>query len=249
MATRAAAPGHAALRRSVPAVREQARRQPGHPPARFDTVKVSDHLEDVPAHSKRAQLIEGGLDLIHREGFARAGVAAITASGGAPKGSFYNHFESKDAFGVAVLDKYFEEVAAELQEALHGTPGTPLDRIRGYFALLRAGSAGEGFARGCLIGNLSAEVSPASPVIRAHLRDLLDQWTAAIAAVIQEAQDAGQARTSIAPATLAALLIDSWQGALLRAKVNRTADSIDAFIEVLLPALLSADRTQPQADG
>jgi TetR/AcrR family transcriptional repressor of nem operon len=203
-------------------------------------LKMSGHLEDVPAHSKRAKLIEGGLDLIHREGFTRTGVAAIAASSGAPKGSFYNHFESKDAFGVAVLDKYFEEVHAELQEALDGAHGTLLDRIRGYFALQRAGGAAEGFARGCLIGNFSAEVSPASPVIRAHLRDLLDQWTAAIATVIEQAQDAGQARTSMAPATLAALLIDSWQGALLRAKVTHAADSIDAFIEVLLPTLLDA---------
>ncbi len=202
----------------------------------------------MPAHSKRAQLIEGGLDLIHREGFAGTGVAAIAAAGRAPKGSFYNHFTSKDAFGVAVLGQYFEEVRGELDEVLLAAPGTPLDRIRGYFALLRAGSAGEGFARGCLIGNLSAEMSPVSPVIRDHLRGLLAQWTAALAAAVQEAQDADQARADVPAGTLAALLLDSWQGALLRGKVDRTADSIDAFIEVLLPALLEGGSDPHPAD-
>jgi TetR/AcrR family transcriptional regulator, transcriptional repressor for nem operon len=199
----------------------------------------------MPAHSKRAQLLDGGLDLIHREGCASAGVAAIAAAGRAPKGSFYNHFRSKDAFVVAVLDRYFEEVRRELDEELLAAPGTPLDRIRGYFAQLRAGSVSEEFARGCLLGNLSAEMSPASPVIRAHLRELLAQWTAALAVVVQQAQDAGQARTDVPARTLAALLIDSWQGARLRRNVDRTADSIDAFAEVLLPALVGARLGQP----
>lgn len=191
----------------------------------------------MPAHSKRGQIIESGLELVHREGFASSGVAAIAAAAGAPKGSFYNHFESKEAFGVAVLDKYFDEVRGELDEVLTA-PGTPLERIHRYFQLLREGSIGEGFARGCLIGNLSAEASPASPAIRAHLRELLGQWRDAIATVIGQAQREGQARRDVPARTLAALLIDAWQGALLRAKVNRTPDSIDAFIQILLPALL-----------
>jgi TetR/AcrR family transcriptional regulator, transcriptional repressor for nem operon len=194
----------------------------------------------MPAHSKRDQIIEGGLDLVHQEGFASTGVAAIAAAAGAPKGSFYNHFESKEAFGVAVLDKYFDEVRDELNQVLLTSDGTPLQRILSYFEMLRAGSVSEGFARGCLIGNLSAEASPASPAIRSHLHELLDQWRDAIATAVSEAQQEDQARCDVPAVRLAALLIDAWQGALLRAKVYRNAESIDDFVHVLLPVLLGA---------
>ncbi len=196
----------------------------------------------MPAHSKRDQIVASGLELVHRQGFAHTGVAAIAATAAAPKGSFYNHFESKEAFGLAVLDRYFDEVRSELSQALLTAPGPPLQRIRGYFGLLRDGSIGEDFACGCLIGNLSAEVSPVSPAIRAHLHDLFGQWRDALATVIGQAQLEGQVRRDILAATLAALLIDAWQGALLRAKVDRTAASIDDFLHVLLPSLLGIVR-------
>lgn len=195
----------------------------------------------MAGHSKRSQIVEAGLDLVHRQGFASSGVAAIAVAGGAPKGSFYNHFASKDVFGVAVLDKYFEEVRAEFAELLADTAGTPLGRLQRYFDLLREGGTCEGYARGCLVGNFSAEVTPTSPVIRARLQSILSEWRDAIAVVVQQAQDAGQARQDVPAGTLAALIIDAWQGALLRAKVERTSAALDGFAQVLLPSVLGAD--------
>jgi len=61
---------------------------------------------------KKAELVEAGLDLLHRRGFSATSVADIAEAAGVPKGSFYNHFKSKDDFGSAVLDLYFGEVRA-----------------------------------------------------------------------------------------------------------------------------------------
>jgi TetR/AcrR family transcriptional repressor of nem operon len=192
----------------------------------------------MPAHSKRAPIVEAGRDLVHRDGFAATGVAAIATAGGAPKGSFYNHFPSKDAFGVAVLDRYFVEVETALARTVGDTARPPVERIRAYFALLRDLGERDAHGRGCLIGNLSAEAAPASPAIRARLGELLAAWTAAIATAVAAGQADGTIRGDVAAATLAGLLIDAWQGALLRAKVERDAAPLDAYLEVLLPALL-----------
>lgn len=193
----------------------------------------------MPGHSKRRPIIEAGLDLLHRDGFAATGVAAIAAAGGAPKGSFYNHFASKDAFGVAVLDRYYDGVHDALAATVGDTARPPVERIRAYFVLLRELGERDAHARGCLIGNLSAEAAPASPAIRAHLRSLLDAWTAAIGDAVADGQAARAIRADVPAATLAGLLVDAWQGALLRAKVRRTAAPLDAYLDVLLPALLA----------
>ncbi len=196
----------------------------------------------MPQPSKREPIVEAGLRLVHRDGFAGTGVAAIAAAGGAPKGSFYNHFASKDDFGLAVLDRYFDDVRAALAATVGDDGLAPLERVRAYFVLLRELGEPEHHARGCLIGNLSAEAAPASAVIRTRLDELLGLWTAAIAAAIADGQATGDVRDDVPAATLATLLLDAWQGALLRAKVTRGAAPLDAFLDVLFPALLAPAR-------
>jgi TetR/AcrR family transcriptional regulator, transcriptional repressor for nem operon len=194
----------------------------------------------MPQHSKRAPLIEHGLELVHRDGFGSSSVAAIAAAADAPKGSFYNHFASKDAFGVALLDRYFEDVRTALAATVGDQRQAPLPRLREYFVLLRELATTHGYARGCLIGNLSAEVTPDSAAMRAHLGWLMHEWTDAIAGTVGEAQAGGAVRSPASAHTLAALLLDGWQGALLRAKVERSPAPLDAFLDVLLPSLLQA---------
>lgn len=186
---------------------------------------------------KKREILETGADLVHRAGFAATSVADITAAAGVPKGSFYNHFDSKDAFGNAVLARYFEDVRAALDETLHA-PGAPaLARIQNYFRRLKAYVAGENFARGCLIGNVSAEVSAVSAATRAQLAALIREWTASLARCIAEGQRDGSIRRGPTAESLAILLLDSWQGALLRAKVERGPAALDNFLDLLLPGL------------
>ena len=50
--------------------------------------------------------------------------------------------------------------------------------------------------------------------------------------------ETGDVRTDCDAKLLGRLLLDAWQGAVLRSKVERKAASLDAFIDVLLPALV-----------
>jgi TetR/AcrR family transcriptional repressor of nem operon len=186
---------------------------------------------------KKAELVEAGLDLLHRRGFSATSVADIAEAAGAPKGSFYNHFESKDDFGSAVLERYFAEVRAALEETLQGGRKPALARLRDYFVRLRKYVGRDDYARGCLIGNISAEVSAVSEETREQLSRLIRDWTGGLAACLEEGQRDGSVRGDLAADDLAVLLLDAWQGALLRAKVERKPAALSNFIEVLLPRL------------
>jgi len=82
----------------------------------------------------REQLLSVGLDTLHRKGFNATSVQDITEAAGVPKGSFYNHFESKEALGAEAVVKYRETSETwKALRALRDTKAAPLTRLRKYF--------------------------------------------------------------------------------------------------------------------
>ena len=57
----------------------------------------------MPQRSVREQLIEHAEDVFRQQGFSAASVQDLTVAAGVPKGSFYNHFASKQALASEIL--------------------------------------------------------------------------------------------------------------------------------------------------
>jgi TetR/AcrR family transcriptional regulator, transcriptional repressor for nem operon len=186
----------------------------------------------------RERLLTAGLEALHKRGFNATGVQDITDAAKVPKGSFYNHFESKDALGVEVVQRWSAK-AAERRRALVEGSGKPLVRLRAYFKALNELGPATGFARGCLMGNFSAELSTQSPAIRAALEAGFDGWTKEVAQVVAEAQKAGDVSKDLSASALAGFLIDAWEGAVLRSRVEKGAAALDAFLAVAFNKILT----------
>src|SRR5258707_15737264 len=99
----------------------------------------------------RERLLDAGVEIFHRRGFNGCGVQEITDTAGVPKGSFYNHFESKEELGAAIVERYGRNSARRAILADKSIP--PLDRLRRYFVALTEAYAGQDYGRGCLLGN------------------------------------------------------------------------------------------------
>ena len=171
-------------------------------------------------------------------GFTATGVGDITAAAGAPKGSFYNHFKSKEAFGLAVLDRYFAGVEALLVATLADRSASPLDCLRRCLDALIRLLEPEQWSRGCLIGNFALESSASSEAIRLHLRRLVGQWSVLLAVCIAEARASGQVTSRLPAVKLADFVLNAWEGAVLRAKVERSRRPLDELQEVLFATVL-----------
>jgi len=187
----------------------------------------------------RSRLLEKGGELISSLGFNATGVQEITAAAGVPKGSFYNYFESKEAFALAILTEYCESMTAAYGPILDERDTPPLVRIARYFEGLAGFHQRRRYAAGCLIGNMALEVTPASELVRAKLAAIYRDLTAALADCLREAQARGDLATAKDPGRLADALIDTFEGAVMRAKVERSRAPFDSFERVVLPALLS----------
>ncbi len=189
-----------------------------------------------PNPEVRRRLLKAGLDLVHARGFAASGVKDITDAAGVPKGSFYAYFPSKEAFGAAVLEHYWSDIETRLLPILDGD-GSPQERITRFFHALADDHEAGDFLLGCLIGNLSLELSGSSEPVRAELVRILDGWNEALTACVRSGQRKGVCG-DLKAADLASLLIESWEGAALRGKVTRSRAPYDRFEAVTVPALL-----------
>jgi TetR/AcrR family transcriptional repressor of nem operon len=96
-----------------------------------------------------------------------------------------------------------------------------------------------GYGRGCLLGNFSAELADHSPLIRERLAALSASWTKDIENAVRDAQTDGSVSAKSNPADLAAFLLDAYEGALLRVRVEKSGAPLDRFIEVAFARLLA----------
>ena len=168
-----------------------------------------------------------------RNGYAASGVREIAAEAGAPQGSFTNHFRSKEAFARDVLDLYFEHTQGLVREAFSDPSLAPAARLRRYLDIIIARLAEDGFVRGCLIGDLSLEAAPVSEPLRARLAEIFAEWRMPFAQCVAEAQAHGQVRADLDAEELADFLLASWEGAILRMKVERSAEPLERFKRII----------------
>jgi TetR/AcrR family transcriptional regulator, transcriptional repressor for nem operon len=202
-----------------------------------DEPKTTGHIPAMPRASLREQLLSAGVETLHRKGFNATSVQDITDAAGAPKGSFYNHFESKEALAAEAVRRYRDK-GRERLIILQERKLRPLRRLRKYFESLNDAAVKGGFSAGCLLGNFGAELSTQSPLVREQVAEGFARWCEAIAAVIGEAQKDGSVSRALPPKALAEFIVHAWEGAMMRAKVEKDGAPLDQFLKVSFAKIL-----------
>jgi TetR/AcrR family transcriptional repressor of nem operon len=177
-----------------------------------------------------------------RSGYRGASVRDICTAAGAPHGSFTNHFGSKEEFAAEVLDQYFNYLKGLLKQA-HIETLTPLQRLKRYLDIITGKLERDGWKVGCLIGDLSLETSSHSNVLRKRLDAIFREWRALFASWIAAAQSVGEIDSKFDSTELAEFLLASWEGAILRMKVERHPAALERFKAIMFETVLTAPAT------
>jgi TetR/AcrR family transcriptional repressor of nem operon len=185
--------------------------------------------------SLKEQLVDRSAAVFLERGFNAASVNDIVQAAGVPKGSFYNHFVSKEALAVEVLERYVDDLG--LRE-LADPGGSPLEQIRAHLMANIAAREAAGIEYGCLLGNFSTDAVALNEGLREAVTQGFARWIDAVATAIVRAQDAGEIRNGTDAHTLARYLVSSFEGAIAQAKTLRSGDPIRDFLAVTFDTVL-----------
>jgi len=182
----------------------------------------------------RERLFRSALQLFAQKGFAETTVEDITEAADVGKGTFFNHFPSKDHILLAFAEMQIGKLRMAIDEARQ-TQIPILDFFRSLTALMTAEPArNPGIIRVLLLAFLS------NLQVRQAMLDLQDRVLALHAEIIQIGQDRGEIRRDMPATAIALVFRQTIFGTLLIWSLygdSSLPSRIDAAIQILWSGL------------
>ena len=196
-------------------------------------------LHEPERGDARTRLLEAARDVIRMKGFDATSVDDLCAAAAVSKGSFFHHFPTKEALGVAAAEFWDQTTGEYFAAAPYHAPSDPLDRVLAYVAFRRA-MIGESIAQfSCLVGTMVQDVYETSPAIRDACAQSIFGHASTLDADIAAALKA-RGVTGVSAQSLARHTQTVIQGAFILAKAGNdpafareSIDHLDRYIRLL----------------
>ncbi|MCR3750299.1 TetR/AcrR family transcriptional regulator [Lentzea californiensis] len=180
----------------------------------------------------RRSILDAAQRIMSHKGFAAVGINEVLSEAGVPKGSFYHYFNSKDAFGEAMMRSYFIDYLADMDRVLAGPGLTSAERLMNYWQSWRETQSVDECQGKCLAVKLGAEVADLSESMRLALKEgttaIVDRLEKVIAAGLED----GSIAVGDDARTTAQALYDMWLGGSVMAKIHRDIGPLDTTMTV-----------------
>jgi len=188
--------------------------------------------------SNRDKILTAGLKVVLERGYVGASVRDIVEAAGVPQGSFTNHFKSKEAFALEILDIYYDTICATMTHSLQDE-SPPLKRLRTYIDSTIDAIDRHNTKNGCLLGNFSAEASGHSDIIRARLRKIYAEIQDGVQKTLKAAVKSGELSKNFKTEEMSEFIVASLQGAILLAKTRRDPGPLKNYRKILFGSILA----------
>jgi TetR/AcrR family transcriptional regulator, transcriptional repressor for nem operon len=236
----------------------------------IESLSQSHPVRRIQAQNTRDKLVQEGIAQVLQHGWAATGIDTVLRQCSVPKGSFYHYFDSKEAFGYALLEAYQASRMQRLQHWLVLQPTGSLEQLctalEGLLAETTAQLEQDHFQRGCLVGALGQEMASTHEGFRLRLLDCLAQWEGVLTGAISNCLSGYEKQSKpVVKNTKTVGLIDlqalsqaharafwvNWQGALLHSQLARNAQALQVVQQQLqqqvMDIVLQLRRQQPDA--
>ncbi len=175
----------------------------------------------------RQNILDTAQELVIRKGYSAVGLTEVLTAAGVPKGSFYHFFKSKDAFGEAMMQDYFDDYLADMDRIVAAPGRTCAERLMTYWQQFYDKQLVDDCRGRCLVVKLAAEVCDLSESMRIVLKDgtagIIDRLSAMVGGGLED----GSVSIEGTPQLTADALYQAWLGASVLAKVNRDPGHLD----------------------
>ena len=187
----------------------------------------------------RQRLLRAGMETLTQAGYSSTGLDTILKREGIPKGSFYYYFDSKEAFGKAIIGHYNQFFKSKLNKHLQSHNNKPLAGFHAFVEDAIAGIEKYQFQRGCLIGNLGQEMNTLPSDFRDLLAEVFTQWSELLAQYLRQEQQLGHIPEDLDCQQHSELFWIGWEGAVLHTKLQQQSRPIYLFADYFVHTLRS----------
>lgn len=195
----------------------------------------------APRSPQRSLLLDAAKHLMLSKGYSGTTVDEVCASAGVTKGSFYHHFESKEALALALIDHYFSEVEAVLLAGPFIDESDPRRCLTLFLEHAVHVARLPEIQAGCILGCFTLELSQTAPAVRDALANRftkLGEWLAALIGRVSETRPASVAGSAIPAEALAREFIAVLEGGIILSKAHGRpeflAESLETYARLLL---------------
>jgi len=174
------------------------------------------------------KILDVGQELVQTRGYTAMSFQDIAAQVGIKKPSIIYHFPSKSDLGVAIIRRYRDTFAAQL-EAIKSDPcKTAWEALEFYFSpYLHFAQTPD---KVCLCGALAGEIPALPEEMRLEVKRFMEDHQSWLEGILRSGRRSGELTFDETPARLSRMLFNTLQGALL---VKRSTDDLSQLKDVI----------------
>ncbi len=180
----------------------------------------------------RKDILKQGIDLMSQSGYHNIGVMEILKSMNIPKGSFYNFFNSKEAYIIEAIELYGAanlRLADRIEQMEHLNS---LEKVKAYFSHLVQKNKAQNFKYSCFWGNLSTEVAGQNEKVSTAIQNQMTIIKERFVLWLTEAQEQNILIEVYTPTQIADFLYTNFHGAMVTMKYQQSAKPLEDFLEI-----------------
>src|ERR1700677_3259003 len=125
-------------------------------------------------HESKTRFLDAALHVIRAKGYSATRIEDICEAAGLTKGSFFHHFDSKEALALDVADYWIKSTGIVFDSASYRAHTDPLERLQSYVDYRNALLMGELPDVTCLAGTMVQEVYDTHPALREACKRAID---------------------------------------------------------------------------
>jgi TetR/AcrR family transcriptional repressor of nem operon len=175
----------------------------------------------------KEKILEIGAQIVRRKGFYNTGLNEILKEAGVPKGSFYFYFPSKEQFGLELIDVYTSFMEGVMYKVMSEKSESGLKRLQNFLDLTKNMFSQEDYIGGCPLGNLALEMGDVNDNFRKKILQGFKRMESIVCNCLQDAQNAREISEKVAVKTVSQFILNSWEGALVRMKVEKSIEPLN----------------------
>src|ERR1700712_4324080 len=145
----------------------------------------------MPRPSHKEKILTSGLRVVHERGYAASSVRDIIEAAGVPQGSFTNHFASKEAFGLELVNLYYANIEVFMADTLLNDALPPMKRLHLWAENGIDSHNQKGEWNGCLLGNFGGEANSEIDTIQQRIAVIFREERKAIEYCLKAAVKSG----------------------------------------------------------